>query len=280
MENNEIILVSFNLKRDFGLPLKRSRRWRERREQAVQIIRGSKASVIGVQELSPSMREDIASLLGTEYSVLGNGRFQAPARKESDEHSDIIIKNEDASVQFVKTFWLSKNPEKLSRAYYAMFPRICTVVEIYLYSAGRSIRIFNTHLDHICGVARILGIEVILQYMSRLHQERPMPSVLMGDFNCKPQSRPIQLLHNQVTGYPNLHLTDAYSHLPPEEIQNTLHYFRGKNKAGSMPIDYIFVSDDFEILKTHIWTDPVEGCYPSDHYPLTATVRLKPDADH
>lgn len=161
-----------------------------------------------------------------------------------------------------------------------MFPRICTAVEIYLYSAGRSIRIFNTHLDHICGVARILGIEVILRYMSQFNRERPMPSVLMGDFNCKPQSRPIQLLHNQVTAYPGLRLTDAYSHLPPGEIQNTIHYFTGKNKAGSMPIDYIFVSDDFEILNTHIWTDPVEGLYPSDHYPLAATVRLKPDADH
>ena len=91
-----MILVSFNLKRDFGLPLKRSRRWRERRERVVQVIRDSKATVIGVQELSPSMREDISGLLGDRYSVLGSGRFQAASRKENDEHSDIIIKNEDA----------------------------------------------------------------------------------------------------------------------------------------------------------------------------------------
>lgn len=276
MEEGIIKLVSFNLKRDFGIPLKRDHRWRERRELAARLIRESGASVVGVQELSPSMREDVTGLLEDCYSVLGFGRFSGQKRQKEDEHSDIIVKNDDASVQLVKTFWLSKNPEKLSRAYYAMFPRICTVAEIYLNSVGRSIRVFNTHLDHVCGVARVLGVEVILQYMSRFNQERPMPTVLMGDLNCKPHSRPIQILRSHVTGYSAMHLTDAYSALPATEIQNTLHNFSGKVKSGAMPIDYIFLSDDFEILETRILTEPIDGHYPSDHYPLMTTVRLKP----
>ena len=82
MENNEIILVSFNLKRDFGLPLKRSRRWRERRERAVQIIRNSKASVIGVQELSPSMGRILPAFLETNilFWETDGSRLQ-PGRK-------------------------------------------------------------------------------------------------------------------------------------------------------------------------------------------------------
>lgn len=275
MENDVIKLVSFNLKRDFGIPLRHDHRWRERRELAARVIRESGASIVGVQELSPSMRADVTNLLEDCYSVIGFGRFQGKKREKDDEHSDIIVKNDDASVQLVKTFWLSKNPEKLSRAYYAMFPRICTVAEIYLNSFGRSIRVFNTHLDHICGVARVLGVEVILQYMSRFQEERPMPTVLMGDLNCKPNSRPIQLLRSHVTGYSGMRLTDSYSRLPAAQINNTLHNFSGKVKAGAMPIDYMFLTEDFEILETRILTEPIDGHYPSDHYPLMVTARLR-----
>lgn len=269
-----ITLISFNLKRDFGIPLKHTHRWRERRALAAQFIRESGAAIVGVQELSPSMRDDVTDLLEDCYSVIGFGRFSGRRPKE-DEHSDIIVRNDDASVQLVKTFWLSKNPEKLSRAYYAMFPRICTVAEIYLNSIGRSIRVFNTHLDHVCGVARTLGIEVILQYMSRFNAERPMPMVLMGDFNCKPGSRPVQILREHVTSYADVRLHDVYESMPREEINNTLHNFSGKVKKGAKPIDYIFVSDEFEVLDARIVTDPINGLYPSDHYPLMATVRLK-----
>lgn len=41
------------------------------------------------------------------------------------------------------------------------------------------------------------------------------------------------------------------------------------------PIDYIFVSDDFEVVESHIWAEDRDGRYPSDHYPLVATLRLK-----
>lgn len=269
-----IKIISFNLKRDFGLPLRHAHKWSERRTLAAQFIRDSGAQIIGVQELLPTMREDVAQLLNTDYSVLGVGRFSGQKPKD-DEHSDIIVKNESAVVKLVKTFWLSKNPEKLSRAYYALFPRICTVAEVYLTDLDRTIRVFNTHLDHICGVARVLGIEVILQYMKLFNEQNRLPTVLMGDLNCKPGSRPIKLLHEHVLTHPDLGLTDVYSIMSPEQIQNTLHHFSGKIKMGGQPIDYIFVSSDFEILDSSIITDAIDGHYPSDHYPLMATVRLK-----
>lgn len=275
MEQDVIKLISFNLKRDFGIPFKRTHLWRQRKELAARVIRDSGAAIIGVQELSPSMRSDVSNLLEDCYSVLGFGRFSGCRREKDDEHSDIIVKNDDASVQLVKTFWLSKSPEKLSRAYYAMFPRICTVAEIYLNAIGRSVRVFNTHLDHVCGVARVLGVEVILEYMGRFQQERPMPTVLMGDLNCKPGSKPIAMLRTQVMEHAGMRLQDVYSVLPEQARFNTLHNFSGKIKSGARQIDYIFVSEDFEILETKILTEPVDGLYPSDHYPLMTMVRLR-----
>ncbi len=266
-ENGLIRVASFNLKRDFGIPLHRSHKWQERRALAAQFIRESGAAIIGVQELLPSMREDICRLLDTDYAIQGLGRFCGRNPKE-DEHSDILVKKQDATIRQVQTFWLSKHPERLSRAYYALFPRICTMAEIHLEKSGREIRVFNTHLDHICGFARELGIQVILDYMQRYQQQNPMPTVLMGDFNCKPNSRPIKLLRGR--------LRNAYAHLSPDLLCNTLHNFSGRVRRGAFAIDYIFVSDEFEVVESQVITDSIDGHYPSDHYPLLVTLKLHP----
>ncbi len=272
MEQECIRVLSFNLKRDFGIPLRKSRLWGNRRELAARLIRESGATIIGVQELLPQMREDVGKLLG-DYSILGSGRFSGLRPKE-DEHSDILVKKESATAQLVKTFWLSKSPERLSRAYYAAFPRICTVAEVRLSRLDRTIRVFNTHMDHLCGLARVLGVKVILDYMAQLNREQRLPTVLMGDFNAKPQSRPLRLLRQ---GLPDrgIHLTDVYSRLAPQYQYNTLHNFSGKYKANAKPIDYIFVSDEFEVVETQVVTTPVDGQFPSDHFPLEAVLRLK-----
>lgn len=275
MSDRDLIrVISFNLKRDFGIPLNHTHKWGERRALAAQFIRESGATIIGVQELLPNMREDVGRLLDVDYSILGFGRFRGLKPKD-DEHSDIIIKNQEAKVSLIKTFWLSKSPEKLSRAYYAVFPRICTVAEVYIKQLDRSIRVFNTHLDHICGIARLLGVQVILDYMEKYQQQCPLPTILMGDFNCKPSSKPVQFLRNYAADRSGLHLTDVYTRFDPSCLSNTLHNFSGKIRKGACPIDYIFVSDEFEIIDSQIVTDPINGLYPSDHYPLLATLRLK-----
>ena len=275
MKNDCLIrVISFNLKRDFGIPLKRSHKWGARREIAAQVIRDSGATIIGVQELLPSMRSDVSRLLDIDYSILGFGRFRGLKPKD-DEHSDIIIKNDEATVRLIKTFWPSKSPEQLSRAYYAIFPRICTVAEVYIIRLDCTIRVFNTHLDHVCGLARLLGVRVILKYMQDFNRTNPMPTVLMGDLNCKPNSAPIRFLKNHVGEFPDLHLTDVYTSFDPLKLSNTLHNFTGKILHKFCPIDYIFVSDDFEIVDSKIMTDPINGLYPSDHFPLMATLRLK-----
>ncbi len=156
-QGQAIKVVSFNVKRDMAFSIHKENRWERRRQLVSDVIRASGASIIGVQELLPEMKLDVQRLLSQEYSVFGNGRFFG-VRPEDDEHSDIIVKNDDAQVRFCKTFWLSKDPEKNgSRAYFSVFPRICTVVEVTLKDTGRRIRVFNTHFDHICSFARNLA---------------------------------------------------------------------------------------------------------------------------
>ena len=68
----EIKVVSFNLRRDFGP--QRKNRWETRKELAAKVIEQSNAEIIGVQEFLPNMRKDLKELLDG-YSIFGRGRL-------------------------------------------------------------------------------------------------------------------------------------------------------------------------------------------------------------
>ncbi len=271
--NDLITVVSFNVKRDGKF--KRKNRWDGRKELVANVIKDSGACVIGVQELLPHMKRDLSDML-FGYQLIGVGR----SRTAANEHSDVIIKDDDTDVSFTKTFWLSKKPDKSgSRSFLAAFPRICTVVEIYLKKIDRKIRVFNTHFDHVSPVARNRAVQLILKTADELNQTSPMPTILMGDLNAKPGSKPIKILKYNLHPYRHIQFHDVFCHapLPVQEklggYRNTYHGFKEKLKTN--PIDYIFISDDFEVVDVEIERGNVDGRFPSDHYPIIATLQLK-----
>ena len=268
-----IKIASFNLRHDsfFGAR-SRSRCWESRRELITRMIRDSGAAIVGVQEMMPSMKADILARL-REYRIFGSGR----TKKLLSEHSAILVRSEKAKARFSDTFWLSKHPEKCgSRAYFSAFPRICTVCEVYVEEWGRTVRVFNTHFDHICAPARTLSVRIILDYMHRLNKKEKLPTILMGDMNAHPGSKPIRILSENRHPYPDVHLTNIFASPRAAEAKNTYHGFKGKWKGS--PIDYIFVSEEFEVDQAYVDTSSENGQYPSDHYPLMAVLRLKEDA--
>lgn len=76
----------------------------------------------------------------------------------------------------------------------------------------------------------------------------------MGDFNAKPNSKAVRIMRENLPGYQNVQLQDVYDFLD-SVIGNTYHGFKGKIKQKFKPIDYIFVSDDFEIVRPR-WIPP------------------------
>lgn len=136
------------------------------------------------------MKEDLRTRL-SGFRIVGQGR----TRQLANEHSAILLRADNTTLLYDQTFWLSKHPEKSgSRAYFAMFPRICTVCEVYADALQQKIGVFNTHFDHVCGPARTLGVKIILEYMHRLNQQEKLPTILMGDLNAHPRSKSIRIL--------------------------------------------------------------------------------------
>ena len=270
-QGDVIKVVSFNLRRDFGP--QRKNRWETRKELAARMISESDAAIIGVQEFLPRMRQDLKEML-EGYSIFGKGRLSGK-NPNNDEHSDIIIKNNDVEVASCHTFWLSKHPDVPSRAYFAVYPRICTVAEVKMKKSGRRIRVFNTHFDHVSPLARTFGAKLILEQIHRFNQTDPLPTIVMGDFNASPDSKAVRLMRENLMNYKDVRLQDIYGFLD-QLIGNTYHGFKGKITQKFKPIDYIFVSDDFEVVTASVNTQSYDGAYPSDHYPISAVLRLKP----
>lgn len=266
--DNTFKVMTFNLRKDSWFD--RKNRWTYRKEMVMDFIKHSKASIVGVQELMPHMKNDIEeSLKG--YSVFGTGR----SKKFCNEHSDIIVSNDDVDVNFSKTIWLSKYPEKFgSRAFMAFFPRICTICEVTFKESGKKVRVYNAHFDHISGFARALSVKIIWEYMDKYQRENPMPTILMGDFNVSPKNRIISKLRANNHDYENFKLKDAYFEKGDTKVKyNTYHGFTGR-VHGSRQLDYIFVSNDLEVVNIKIDRTHKNGRFLSDHFPIVAKLRF------
>lgn len=104
-----IKIVSFNLKHDFALAVRN--RWKARRELITQLLSSSDASIIGVQELMPDMKEDLRTRL-SGFRIVGQGR----TRQLANEHAAILLRADNTTLLYDQTFWLSKHPEKAAAA--------------------------------------------------------------------------------------------------------------------------------------------------------------------
>lgn len=262
-------VMTFNLRKDSWFD--RQNRWSNRKDMVIDFIKNSNASIVGVQELLPHMKKDIEEKL-EGFSLFGTGR----SKKFCNEHSDVIVANDDVQVDFSKTIWLSKSPEKLgSRAFMAFFPRICTICEVTFKNTGGKVRVYNAHFDHISGFARALSVKIIWEYMDKFQTENPMPTILMGDFNVSPKNRIISQLRGNHHNYDGIELKDAYYEKNKVNGKyNTYHGFTGR-VHGSRQLDYIFVSSDLEVVNVKIDRTEQNGKFLSDHYPIIAELKFK-----
>lgn len=255
-------VMTFNLRTDFIFDV--NNRWKSRKAIVYEVIKKYDCDIIGVQELTNKMFDDIANNL-KDYNIVGAPR----SKKIFVERNDILIKKEHKVLED-KTFWLSRNPDEVgSSIWYSLYPRICTTALIEM-SNGERIRVYNTHLDCLLPKAREYGLMKIGKYIEEQYNKDGLPIILMGDFNATPNSN---LINNFKAGKYGKNKLIAVQD-KKKEIYNmsTMSKFKG-NKIG-YHIDYIFVSEEFKIKDTKIIDYHNNGKYPSDHYPIKAIIEL------
>lgn len=68
-------------------------------------------------------------------------------------------------------------------------------------------------------------------------------------------------------------MVDVLAAANPEQAKlGTFHGFKGN--TDGVRIDYILTAPETTILDTQILTEPVEGRVTSDHFPVTARLKL------
>lgn len=251
-------VATFNLK-STGLGFG-NHSWKHRREMLRDAFRELDADLVGVQELTPIMKVYFEHEIA-DYNFVGLGR----GGFVFNEHSDIAVRN-GIKIDYNSTFPLSKNRSgrliSLKSPLSWIFPRICTVAE--LECEGKRFRMFNTHLDVSSETARIIQLKIVCRHIAELNAKDPLPTILTGDFNASPDSRTVKLLEN-----PDLPALESVTSGIPG---GTYHFFRGKESG--MRIDHIFASPEFKLISGEIIRRSWDGIYPSDHYPLLATLTL------
>jgi endonuclease/exonuclease/phosphatase family metal-dependent hydrolase len=258
-------VMTFNL-RYMNSGDKEARSWASRRDAAAGLISREEADFACLQEALRPMLDDVKSRV-PGYGELGVGRDDG---KEKGEYSAILYREANWAVEESGTFWLSDTPTVVgSRSWGNNIPRICTWGRFKNKSSGRVLHVFNAHFDHESQPSREKAAALVVQRLAALGADKPV--IFTGDLNATPNNPTIRTL---TQGPPPL--VDAWQTLhstPAATESGTSHSFTGKRDGGR--IDYIFATTAFTPLTAEILHDAKDGNYPSDHFPVRATLEWK-----
>ena len=258
-KSQTIDIISYNIRYDN--PDDAPNNWDNRKDFLISQLNFYNPDVFGIQEgLIHQVKEMDEGL--KDYAYFGVGRDHGDER---GEHTAVFYNKERVKLLEESTFWLSSTPEEPSKGWDAALPRTCTYGIFQNKGDGTKFMVFNTHFDHVGVKAREESSKLILQKIKELNTEH-YPVVVTGDFNLESDSPGVQVI---LTEMKDTHVAAGENAFGPDGTFNGFKF----NKPVKNRIDYIFVSDEFEVLKSAILSDSKDTRYPSDHLPVFA--RLK-----
>ena len=238
--------------------------WPERRPLMQDLIRREAPDVIGTQEgLYPQLRELAAGL--PEYEWIGLGR----AGGSKDEFTAIFFRRDRFEPLAFDHFWLSDTPEVIgSITWGPKYRRMASWVRLRDRATGREFEFWNTHFDHEVETARQKSAALIRDRLAQTDPARPL--ILVGDFNCLAgRSRAHEILTREAG------LTDTWDAAPERANAglNTYNAFQPPVR-GDERIDWILARRPAAVEAAGIVDYTGLPQFPSDHFPVTATVRF------
>jgi endonuclease/exonuclease/phosphatase family metal-dependent hydrolase len=232
--------------------------WPERRPVMKRVIERAAPDVIGTQEGVYGQLRDLATDLPA-YDWIGLGR-EGGSR---GEFTAVFFRRDKFEPLAFDHFWLSDTPETIgSMTWGNRYRRMVTWVRLRDRASGRVFEFWNTHLDHEIEAAREKAAALITERLARIDPQVPL--LLVGDFNCLAGTSAPYTVFTQKAGLVDTWLTAAQR---KNEGLNTFHGYQPPQRAGER-IDWILARAPQAV------TDAANGQTPSDHFPVTATVRF------
>jgi len=240
--------------------------WENRKGKVADLMNYYNADFIGCQEVLYHQLQFLQHEL-TTYNYIGVGRDDG---KTDGEFSCIFYLKDKFKLLSQGTFWLSPTPDTVSFGWGAACRRVCTYGLFQSKSTKKKFWIFNTHLDHISELARAESVKLIDKMAKKLNSKEDLPIIITGDFNAKIDELPAIWMSEQYNNARTVCESKPYGGI---DTWNAFHF--DQKPAGC--IDYIFTSKNNKITvkKFATITDSYDKKYPSDHFPILATMLLK-----
>jgi endonuclease/exonuclease/phosphatase family metal-dependent hydrolase len=249
--------------------------WDLRKHLVIERVRAFDPDLLGMQECQEGEQEQFIRQQLSDYEFLGvrrgddsrNGREMAP----------ILFRKSSFDLLDSGTFWLSKTPEEQgSRLLGAIFPRTATWAKLCSKKDPiRTIFFFNTHFDYIPLILPTAA-GILREQVQAITDGQPV--VLSGDFNTPAGGAAYRKLTE--VGADNgknvkFSLFDATQdgRTLSGSPAGTIHKFGLLTRP--IIIDWILASDHFTAVDAYIDDYDDNGLYPSDHYPVMATLALE-----
>lgn len=233
------------------------------------VIRNYSPDIIGLQEATRLRIDGIRKNL-PEYGEIGEGRDGG----EKGEYSAILYRIKRFNVNESGTFWLSDTPDKPSITWGNSCIRICSWARLVEKKSGQAFYMYNTHLDHRSQPSREKSVQMIISHIKKRTHKNMF--ILTGDFNIGENNIAIKYLKGtgDIANSAPISIIDTFRVLYPDAKEfGTFNNFKGCTNGPK--IDYIFTGSKTCVLAASIIrTHDGEGIFPSDHYPVTANLRL------
>jgi endonuclease/exonuclease/phosphatase family metal-dependent hydrolase len=262
-------VMSFNIR--YGDADDGENSWPNRKDMVCDLIGEQKPDIAGLQEALNYQIETIITA-NPDYAYIGVGREDG---RKKGEFCPILYRKDMFTPAESGTFWLSDTPSTPGSITWGnACTRICTWTRL-LDRRGRGFYVYNLHLDHVSQPSREKSVIQITELIaSRKHPEEMF--IMMGDFNAGEDNPVIEYLkgssklNGRSTPVP---VIDTFRRIHPDQKDaGTSNKFSGRKDSAK--IDYIFIAPETKTIKADILHTNINGRYPSDHYPVTAQIRL------
>ena len=259
-----LTIMTFNIR--YGTAKDGENDWPARRDLLFQVVRDANADLIGLQEaLDFQIDEIIAAIPG--YAVVGVGRDDGA---EKGEYSAILFRRERFHVAEAGTFWFSDTPAVVaSKSWGNSITRICTWAR-FIDRDGRGFYHYNLHLDHQSQPSRERSTVLLRGRIDT--RTAPDPVIVTGDFNVGEANPALATLTGAGGAAPPFLDTFRVLHADVKDAGTFSGFKFGT--GGPDKIDYVLVQPGTEVLSAEIVRSSRNNRYPSDHFPVTARVRL------
>ncbi len=242
--------------------------WSNRKNIVFDTITANTADVFGLQEAKHNQSQQIQRAL-PQYDTYEAGRSDGKTKGES---CAIFYRKDRFYLIRSGTFWFSDTPNKPgSKDWGNIFPRICSWVYLVEKNSKTGFYVYNVHLDNLSQNSRKKSVMLLSRRIAERKTQEPF--ILMGDFNME-QDNPAMAGLQKI--YSRDFLTDTidvWTKIYPNQTHiGTRHGFSGE--INGPRIDHILVSENTQALNAVTDQFNRDGRYPSDHFPVIATIRL------